>query len=339
MLNRIKKITAIVCAAVIVMLAFPVNITADSVSPNNWMSGIADDTLLNNITIPGTHDSGTKNIAAKWTQIKEKILKPWAVTQDEDIRGQLDNGIRLLDIRISLNHDEPGVYHGSGFWSCFCNMTPREAIESVYEFLQDNPSETVIVTLKNEDGKTMSSTYRSAMEEWFDFMRENPSIFYTEDRIPTLGEVRGKIVIYNRFYECALDIGIHYKNRSTVEDSYETTTDNKISCIEASLVNIENGVNDPSKITVTYTSTNPITNFSCLSKYESYSWYELLLNCDEIAGVAAEHLGDCKIRISSSEINNYLMNRNLDKADCYGWFYMDFPSSSLIEKIYNVNFQ
>ena len=64
---------------------------------------------LAEIALPGTHDSGAYVLGdrkspdrstAEWLAgLSMNITKPWAITQRLDIRGQLDGGIRWLDMR------------------------------------------------------------------------------------------------------------------------------------------------------------------------------------------------------------------------------------------------
>ncbi len=42
-------------------------------SGENWMKGISEQKLLSEINIPGTHDSGTKNIEKEVGNINVKI--------------------------------------------------------------------------------------------------------------------------------------------------------------------------------------------------------------------------------------------------------------------------
>ena len=63
-----------------------------SVSGHNWMSGISDSTALTDITMPGTHDSGTRNVD----------LPAWSKTQTLSITEQLNIGVRYFDLRLSM---------------------------------------------------------------------------------------------------------------------------------------------------------------------------------------------------------------------------------------------
>ena len=73
-------------------------------------------TFINNITIPGTHDSGTYDIGQLtnfnifnkiFRNIETSVLSGAGQTQDLDITEQLNSGIRYFDIRIANNKNNP----------------------------------------------------------------------------------------------------------------------------------------------------------------------------------------------------------------------------------------
>jgi 1-phosphatidylinositol phosphodiesterase len=70
-------------------------------SLNSWMADIPDDTLLSNITVPGTHDScAESNI-------------PFVRTQYLSITKQMEAGLRFLDLRVRVHADgQLYMYHG-----------------------------------------------------------------------------------------------------------------------------------------------------------------------------------------------------------------------------------
>jgi 1-phosphatidylinositol phosphodiesterase len=62
-------------------------------SLSSWMANIPDDTLLSNITVPGTHDScAESNI-------------PFVRTQYLSITKQMEAGLRFLDLRVRVHSD------------------------------------------------------------------------------------------------------------------------------------------------------------------------------------------------------------------------------------------
>ncbi|MDO4364395.1 MAG: phosphatidylinositol diacylglycerol-lyase, partial [Clostridia bacterium] len=94
-----SRILAIVLAALLIFTsAVPISaqsfstnsLLTTAVSGNNWMSGIKDDTAISDISMPGTHDSGTQNVD----------LPIWSKTQSLSISEQLNIGVRYFDLRL-----------------------------------------------------------------------------------------------------------------------------------------------------------------------------------------------------------------------------------------------
>jgi 1-phosphatidylinositol phosphodiesterase len=70
-------------------------------SLGSWMENIPDDTLLSNITCPGTHDSCARSNI------------PFVRTQYLSITKQMEAGLRFLDLRCRVHSDgELYMYHG-----------------------------------------------------------------------------------------------------------------------------------------------------------------------------------------------------------------------------------
>jgi 1-phosphatidylinositol phosphodiesterase len=149
----------------------------------NWMSLLSNNLSLKDISIPGTHDSGT-------AKITDNITKGMAHTQNFSIDRQLDDGIRFLDIRLKLCGVELDVYHGP--ISCGINFT--HVLKWCNDFLQKNKSETIIMSVKNEglESQPIADAFRR-------YATIYPNLFYRGKNVPLLGDVRGKIVLFNRF--------------------------------------------------------------------------------------------------------------------------------------------
>ena len=92
---------------------------ADDSIDANWMSYLTNNnTLLNQINIPGTHDSGTYDIGKlmnndvadtvfklfTFTWITTSQIAEFSKTQKLDITEQLEHGVRYLDIRMMINN-------------------------------------------------------------------------------------------------------------------------------------------------------------------------------------------------------------------------------------------
>jgi len=70
-----------------------------------WRNFIIEKLHLNQINIPGTHDSGTYAVDVAGLSIINSFRKWWGKTQELD-NERLLHGIRFFDIRIETNKDK-----------------------------------------------------------------------------------------------------------------------------------------------------------------------------------------------------------------------------------------
>ena len=79
------------------------------------MSTIPDTTKLNQMSIPGTHDTMTAHDKKGWFSGCKGVFKSLCLTQEWKLLEQLRNGIRFIDIRISQDtryRRKFWIYHG-----------------------------------------------------------------------------------------------------------------------------------------------------------------------------------------------------------------------------------
>ncbi|KAF9887801.1 hypothetical protein FE257_009607 [Aspergillus nanangensis] len=157
-----------------------------------WMRELKDDTLLSSLSIPGTHNSPTCYVAAP--SVRCQAVGP---------REQLRNGVRFFDIRVQPQYpdnparDELILVHSAFPVSLTGNKYLRDLMREVNEFLDNNPSETLIISLKREGPGNHTDQQLSRIIH--DHYARPNSKWYTNPKIPTLGEVRGKVVLLRRF--------------------------------------------------------------------------------------------------------------------------------------------
>jgi 1-phosphatidylinositol phosphodiesterase len=158
----------------------------------SWMSKLKNETPLSALSIPGTHNSPTHYTAL-----------PSVRCQSVSVKEQLNNGVRFLDIRVQPENPDNAskdgliLVHSAFPVSLTGNKYFRGLIDHVFAFLDANPSETVIISLKREGiGK---STDQQLSKILHDHYATDPGRWFTENRIPTLGETRKKVVIIRRF--------------------------------------------------------------------------------------------------------------------------------------------
>ena len=188
----------------------------------DWMARLPDDLLISELSLPGTHDSHSFNgISGLW---------PWcAVCQRTPLPWQLNAGIRVLDIRLRHWWDDLRVYHGlvdlhasfadwcgnedawyDGSTPCGCGGI----LNACVGFLQNHPGETIFIRVKqNCQGcipvfglcthcRDNSLSFAEAVQAFA--ARFDKEHFYAWPYLdcgamPTLGDVRGKIVFLQDF--------------------------------------------------------------------------------------------------------------------------------------------
>ena len=148
----------------------------------SWMNQIPGNKMISTLTLPGTHD------AAAYTK-DEPLVK----TQRLSFREQLNAGCRFLDVRARLKDNEFALHHGivyldQGF-GCLLQVCK--------DFLAANPSECILMSLKKEH--TSEGSTLSFEQVFYNYYAQCPSIWHLGTTIPTMDEVRGKIVLMRRF--------------------------------------------------------------------------------------------------------------------------------------------
>lgn len=157
-----------------------------------WMKYVDDNKFLDELSIPGTHDSGTCSVDND-TEPQSSQVK----CQQDYIPTQLLEGIRYFDIRLGKG-DDPGIDHGIFYLlkkdGNYLHLS--DVIGYFKTFLNENPSEALIMLASRGNDEATDESITTAFAKVMD---ENPDLFYTSSRVPTLGEVRGKIVLLRRF--------------------------------------------------------------------------------------------------------------------------------------------
>jgi hypothetical protein len=169
----------------------------------NWMGALSDNVKLKDVSIPGTHDAGSRFGGAA------------AETQTWTIKEQLNSGIRYLDIRCRRVGDKFAIHHGS----VYQNQNFDDVMTEVKDFLRDNPKEVVVMRIKNEtDSAAGSSTFR---EIWNGYLNNYPNLFYSSNYSDaSLGAVRGKVFVLCQVPSACSNNGTSYYSID-VQDKYD----------------------------------------------------------------------------------------------------------------------
>ena len=157
-----------------------------------WMKYVDDNKFLDELSIPGTHDSGSCSVDND-TEPQTSLAK----CQQDYIPTQLLEGVRYFDIRLGKG-ENPGIDHGDCYLlkkdGNFMHLS--DVIGYFNTFLSENPKEALIMLVSRGNDEATDESLTTAFANVMD---KNPNLFYTSSRIPTLGEVRGKIVLLRRF--------------------------------------------------------------------------------------------------------------------------------------------
>ncbi len=184
-------------------------------SLTDWMAALPDSRSLAEITIPGTHDSGAL--------VNNSLSK----CQSLSIADQLTSGVRFLDVRLKLQSGNLNVYHGI----ISQNMNFNAILADCKAFLAAHPDEVILMTVRDE-ADSGDAAFAAAISA---VINEDPSLWFTANRLPKLGEVRGRIVLLRRYpnstigYNCwdgwASDV-FTLGNGTKVQDFFELGSNN-----------------------------------------------------------------------------------------------------------------
>ncbi len=156
-----------------------------NVPTTSWMSLLPDSTQISSLTIPGTHDSSTWNTSLSF-----------AKTQNRTFSQQLADGIRFWDIRVRRVKDNAGnpawaIHHAD----VYLNLNFNDVLNAIQSFLTANPTETLIVSIK-QDEDPMPGVTASNSQIFWSYVKSVPGVaWHTGTDYPTLGAVRSVVLL------------------------------------------------------------------------------------------------------------------------------------------------
>ena len=147
----------------------------------DWMKNLYDSQTLNQLSIPGTHDS--------MSLFGGDIVE----TQSMPLLVQLDAGIRALDIRCRHINNAFAIHHGEKYQ----NANFDDVLSTVRNFLKSHPKDFVVMRVKEEydsTGNTRSfdATFKTYYDSYGDLFWKPASLTDTQ---PKVENIRGKIVV------------------------------------------------------------------------------------------------------------------------------------------------
>ena len=266
-----------------------------------WMSALEDDRAINELSIPGTHDSGATH----------SIADVAGKCQSMSIEDQLYIGVRFFDIRLQLIGNDFNIVHS------FVDqgLDFDDALSAMVDFVRENPSEFLIVSIKKDtDSKNPKGDFATILE---DALREYSEISTSTTLPKTVGEARGKIYIISRYDGSTMGIpAYHGWEDSTsftlgelyVQDNYKVSSaEEKIADIEATMAiadTCQNGL---------------VLNFT---------------SCYLTSGFPPTYAAT-----PAKTINPWLLERLSLEARPQGILVCDFMTSDLVKAIWEVNFR
>ena len=243
-----KHITKI-CIALVVMIvcALPASaaFASDVIYPSSWMSEIDGNKKISEITIPGTHDSASQKMCL--------IAGTAGSVQNYSINEQVNGGVRLFDLRVGgafeWNYFSPNrhldpesihdliFYHGDltaidcrcfkeithlpGFLGTEVPLKFMEVLDDLVRFAKDHPTETVLIAPRAEVGD--KDIVRKYIKEAIKVYDSN--IYQRTDKVPTLNEVRGKVVLLDIDEKLGMGLPIYLSGQCSVGDVKFITSD------------------------------------------------------------------------------------------------------------------
>ena len=292
------------------------------------------------LTLQQQLDSGVRYLDLRFSAKQGKLLlchgnneKAAPVNKAVKILSYLNPILLLLE-----RFDRPFLSLDTQFYAyedeeCTVEITCESAFAQVKKFLTENPSETVIITAKKENGDT--DEFLKLFNEQIQMLKTeiNPStqkeFLYTENgkgiysEMPVLSQVRGKIILMTPFYE-ELQAGdmLDAKNKAgqtdfmgmtfNYENHWSVTARKKTRYVESFIKDFSTDMSKDAENHLDYANVIK-TNSSAVLRQTPY----------EI----------------SEKVNDSLYSENkLIKGRYYGWIMGDFMTEEICAAVWKTNY-
>ena len=196
---------------------------------------MSDDAKLSQLSIPGTHETMALHGVAGYAQC-----------QDMSLEEQFNLGVRYLDIRCRYVGEGDDVSFAIHHGSIYQKKMFGDVLNDVESFLEDHPSETIFMRIKQEYSEVGDREFNDVFES---YVERYPSLFWDNGgnsyQNPKLKNIRGKVVVlYN---VAGLNFGLNYAHGLNIQDNYEPDSqDNKWEIVKNHLNNANTNVYDDS---------------------------------------------------------------------------------------------
>lgn len=323
-----KKTLALILALLILSFSVLTVSAAENsgINGSNWQSAVDGSLPVTAINMPGTHDS-----AARYLYFSSR-----ARTQSLSVLQQLYAGVRYLDVRLTLNGSSILAMHGVlnckkqlGLFAR--DLTANDIVSDCEKFLEQNPGETILFLLKHEGRGNSKKLFTRFYDE---LIAPSPELWYTENRIPVLDEVRGKIVLLRvaEADESRFDnktAGLNFKTYPYISSTeMNSFCFRSIDSLDKRLLSEPVGymlVQDSHKIEGEK-KTEVIANFFADNLSENH----FNICCTNANNVKTPYA-------NAKKVNAFLSSYDFKSGGVYGIVAMDFATAELCEKIYMTN--
>lgn len=290
---------------------------------NSWMEKADGGADLLSLNIPGTHDCVTKYV---WFSHISK-------TQNLTIKEQLLLGVRALDIRVESRGQRLKMVHGIAKAFNTPNKLSRQmdladVLRPSYEFLRENPTETVVFQFKNDSGRENEKCFDNL---YYTYIKGNEEKWFLKNEIPTLDEVRGRIYLIRR---CKMEKRPEFTDENTGLD-FSHWVEQTQAVPQPLRLMAGKGLQKAFLIQDRYKYPPRERWAECinvfLDKAQPFSGEYIIDYLSTAGGLKGPEK-------NAEYINARFMEKAL-KAGCYyGTVYCDFPDEALVQKIINLNF-
>lgn len=216
-----KKIALTAAAVVLAALSFT-TLTACSDEPDygGYMEYIKDDAALGQIVMLGAHDAGTAG--------QSDISR----TQNSDFAAMLEGGVRYFDCRVTEVRGKLTFVHGDsdgGFAASPQMITLDEAVDDINAFVEQNPSEIVILDFQHTWSATEDAVIAALENGLVSRGRVLTKELASDPSTVTLGQMRGWgkniVIVYRTAEKCAQNDFL-YERSSSLQSDYERSVHN-----------------------------------------------------------------------------------------------------------------
>jgi len=172
---------------------------------SDWQARLDNSLTINKVSYPGTHDTMADDNDGQAVDC-----------QAETLTRQLEAGIRALDIRCRAINGIFAIHHAAFYLS----VNFGDVLNECKNFLRSHPNEFILMRVKQEYSSVSNTDFENIFKTYYDSSSYSSYMYQTSSNsIPTVGDVRGKIVILQNF-GASRWYGPSYTVDNIIQDDY-----------------------------------------------------------------------------------------------------------------------